>query len=85
LAFSIFALRKSQQNKKTHLFTAIDCSAKFVVYELFNQAATKSAKKLLETVIAAVPYRIHTVLSNNGIQRIGAATDTFGGLPFDCV
>ena len=58
---------------KLHLFVAIDRTSKFVVAKLFDKATTENAKIFLEYLISIVPYRIHTVLTDNGIQ--------FGDLP----
>ena len=53
---------------KLHLFVAIDRTSKFVIAKLYKRATTESARSFLETLIAAVPYRIHTALTDNGIQ-----------------
>ena len=76
---------------KLHLFVAIDRTSKFVMTKLFDKATMKSAKEFLEALVKAVPYHIHTILTDNGIQfadlpknRTGA-TATFRGHPFDRV
>jgi len=57
------------EESKLYLFVAIDRTSKFVVAKLFDRATTESAKTFLETVISTVPYhRIHTILTDNGIQ-----------------
>lgn len=53
---------------KLHLFVAIDRTSKFAFVQLHERADTKTAKAFLEALIAAVPYHIHTVLTDNGIQ-----------------
>lgn len=53
---------------KLHLFVAIDRTSKFVMAQLFSQATMESAQSFLERLIKAVPYKIHTVLTDNGIQ-----------------
>ena len=53
---------------KLYLFVAIDRTSKFVIARLAHTADRQSATAFLETVIKAVPYRIHTVLTDNGIQ-----------------
>lgn len=76
---------------KLYLFVAIDRVSKFVVAKLFDRATTEAAKSFLESVIAAVPYRIHTILTDNGIQfadlpkNRNGATAMFRGHPFDRV
>ena len=53
---------------KLHLFVAIDRTSKFVFVELHEKATTRIAADFLRAVIQAVPYKIHTVLTDNGIQ-----------------
>jgi transposase InsO family protein len=53
---------------KLHLFVAIDRTSKFAVTRLFGKANRKTAWEFLEEVLAAVPYKIHTILTDNGIQ-----------------
>src|SRR5271155_5890626 len=53
---------------KLHLFVAIDRTAKFAFVELHEKADRPTAVHFLEALIAAVPYRLHTVLTDNGIQ-----------------
>jgi hypothetical protein len=52
---------------KLYLFVAIDRTSKFALVKLHEKATTKSSA-FLRRVIAAVPYKIHTVLTDNGIQ-----------------
>src|SRR4029453_9666430 len=53
---------------KLHLFVAIDRTSKFAFVELHEKARTKIPPDFLPHLIAAVPYKIHTVLTDNGIQ-----------------
>ena len=53
---------------KLHLFVAIDRTSKFAFVELHEKAPTRVAADFLRRLIQAVPYRIHTVLTDNGIQ-----------------
>ena len=53
---------------KLHLFVAIDRTSKFAFVELHERATPRVAANFLTALIAAVPYRIHTVLTDNGIQ-----------------
>src|SRR4029453_17808510 len=46
----------------------IDRTSKFAFVELHEKAMTKIAADFLRHLIAAVPYKIHTVLTDNGIQ-----------------
>jgi transposase InsO family protein len=53
---------------KLFLFVAIDRTSKFAFVQLAQSANRVTASAFLEALIAAVPYRIHTVLTDNGIQ-----------------
>src|SRR6201987_768076 len=53
---------------KLYLFVAIDRTSKFAVVELVEKADMQAAAAFLEALVEAVPYRIHTVLTDNGIQ-----------------
>src|SRR4029077_6382433 len=53
---------------KLYLFVAIDRTSKFAFAQLHPTANVKTAANFLAALIKAVPYRIHTVLTDNGIQ-----------------
>jgi transposase InsO family protein len=53
---------------KLYLFVAIDRTSKFALAQLVESATRVTASAFLEALVAAVPYRIHTVLTDNGIQ-----------------
>jgi transposase InsO family protein len=53
---------------KLYLFVAIDRTSKFAFCQLVEKASRVTASAFLEALIAAVPYKIHTVLTDNGIQ-----------------
>ncbi len=53
---------------KLHLFVAIDRTSKFAFAQLLEKANRVTASAFLEALIEAVPYAIHTVLTDNGIQ-----------------
>ena len=53
---------------KLYLFVAIDRTSKFVVVELAEKADMRAAAAFLEALVEADMYRIHTVLTDNGIQ-----------------
>ena len=53
---------------KIDMFVAIDRTSKFAVVELYKKATITVAREFLLRLIAAVPYKIHTVLTDNGIQ-----------------
>lgn len=53
---------------KLYLFVAIDRTSKFAYVELHQRATKMIAAEFLRQLIAAVPYVIHIVLTDNGIQ-----------------
>ena len=53
---------------KLYLFVAIDRTSKFVYVELHQKAGKMAAADFLGNLIAAVPYTVHIVLTDNGIQ-----------------
>jgi transposase InsO family protein len=53
---------------KLRLFVAVDRTSKFVFAQLHEVANVRTAAAFLEAVIAAAPYKIHTVLTDNGVQ-----------------
>lgn len=53
---------------KLYLFVAIDRTSKFAVTQLVEKADRRTAWEFLEHLLEAVPYRIHTILTDNGIQ-----------------
>jgi transposase InsO family protein len=53
---------------KLRLFVAIDRTSKFAFVELHQEAGKMIAAQFLRNLVAAVPYAIHTVLTDNGIQ-----------------
>ena len=53
---------------KLYLFVAIDRTSKFAVAQMVEKANRKTAWEFLEHLLEAVPYHIHTILTDNGIQ-----------------
>ncbi|MBB4610764.1 IS30 family transposase [Sphingomonas yabuuchiae] len=53
---------------KLYLFVGIDRTSKFAVTQLVDKADRRTAWEFLEHLLKAVPYRIHTILTDNGIQ-----------------
>jgi transposase InsO family protein len=54
------------QEGRLYLFVAIDRTSKFAFAELHAKATRRVAGDFLRHLIAAVPYRVHTVLTDNG-------------------
>lgn len=53
---------------KLYLFVAIDRTSKFAYVELHERATKMIAAEFLCHLIQALPYQIHTILTDNGIQ-----------------
>ena len=74
---------------RLYLFVAIDRTSKFAFAELHQRATTRVAADFLGALTKAVPYKIHTVLSDNGIQfadlpkNRSKPTAMWRGHPFD--
>ncbi len=61
---------------KLCLFVAIDRTSKFTFVRLVQKAGKMASAQFLRDLIAAVPYRIHTVLTANGVQFANRSIDT---------
>jgi len=74
---------------KLHMFVAIDRTSKFAFVELHEKATTAVSREFLLRLIDAVPYKIHTVLTDNGVQfadlpkNRSGPTALWRGHPFD--
>ena len=66
--FHIDVAEVRTEQGKLHMFVAIDRTSKFAFVELHEKATTAVSRDFLLRLIAAVPYKIHTVLTDNGIQ-----------------
>jgi transposase-like protein len=53
---------------KLYLFVGIDRTSKFAFAQLVEKANRVTASAFLVALIRATPYKIHTVLTDNGIQ-----------------
>lgn len=53
---------------KLYLYVAIDRTSKFAYAELHKNQTKTIAASFLENLISAAPYKIHKVLTDNGIQ-----------------
>jgi transposase InsO family protein len=62
---------------KLYLFVAIDRTSKFAFAELHQRMTRPVAAEFLRHLLAAVPYRIHTILTDNGIQFANRESDRY--------
>ena len=58
-----------------YLFIAIDRTSKFAFAELYEKAGKMNAAKFQRHLIEVVPYAVHTILTDNGIQFADRKTD----------
>jgi len=66
--FHIDIAEVQTEQGKRYLFVAIDRTSKFAFVQLVDKANRVTASAFLTTLVKAVPYKIHTVLTDNGIQ-----------------
>src|SRR5215213_8564062 len=72
---------------KVHMFLAIDRVSKFAYVELHATAEMVTGAAFMRGVVAAFPYRIHTVLTDNGVAFTRCAASKWDRMvhPFDRV
>jgi transposase-like protein len=74
---------------KLYLYAGIDRTSKFAFTQLVDKANTVTARAFLDPLVAAVPYRIEILLTDNGIQFADLSKNRSGptamwrGHPFD--
>src|ERR1041384_1137253 len=56
------------EESKLYLFVAVDRTSKFAFVALHEKADRPTAAGFLQNLVAALPYRINTVLTDNGLQ-----------------
>ena len=62
---------------KLYLFVAIDRTSKFVYTELHPRAGKMQAAQFLRHLKETIPYQIHTILTDNGIQFTNRKQDKY--------
>lgn len=62
---------------KLQLFVAIDRTCKFAYAELHTDKEKVTAAQFLRHLIEAIPYKIHTILTDNGIQFTNRKQDKY--------
>lgn len=66
--FHIAMAEVRTEQGKLYMFVAIERTSKFAFIELHENSKTATSRDFLLRLIEAVPYKIHTVLTDNGIQ-----------------
>ena len=64
---------------KLYMFVAIDRTSKFAFVRLVEKAGKMAAAQFLRDLIEALPYRVHTILTDNGIQFTNRSCDKHAG------
>ncbi|WP_447895010.1 IS481 family transposase [Vreelandella sp. GE22] len=71
---------------KAYLFVAVDRTSKFVHAQLYQKMTRQVAADFLEATLQALPYRAHTVLTDNGVQFARkAGTEAYKPHIFDVI
>jgi transposase InsO family protein len=73
--FHIDIAEVQTEQGRLYLFVAIDRTSKFAFTQLHPRATTRIAGDFLRALVKPVPYKVHTVLTDNGIHF----TDPKGG------
>src|SRR5436309_10405331 len=76
--FHIAIAEVRTEQGKLYLFVAIDRTSKLAFARLETKADGHTASNFLGALIEAVPYQIHTVLTDNGIQFCHAPRNRSG-------
>ena len=53
---------------KLHMFVGIDRTSKFAFVELHPEATRRIAAEFLGRLIKAIPYKVHTILTDNVLR-----------------
>lgn len=75
--FHIDSAEVPTEEGKLYLFVAIDRTSKFVYVELLEKYGQPEAAQFLRNLIQKIPYKIHTILTDNGIQFTNRAVDQY--------
>jgi IS30 family transposase len=72
------------ESGQQHLFVAIDRATKFTYVAFFDSATKRNGAEFLRQTVQAFPYKIHTILTDNGVAFTeqplyrNGATNRFG-------
>ncbi len=73
--FHIDIAEVSSEEGKLYLFVAIDRTSKFAYVELLEKYGKAEAAQFLRNLVEVVPYKIHTILTDNGVQFTNRKVD----------
>ena len=72
----------TEGQRKLYLFVGIDRTSKFAVTQLVDKADRRTAWEFLEHLLKAVPYRIHTILTDTDRDGLIRGINPKGGIQF---
>ena len=75
--FHIDIAEVSTEQGKLRLFVGIDRTSKFAFVRLVESAGKMEAVQFLRELIEVVPYRIHTMLTDNSVQFTNRKQDVW--------
>lgn len=82
--FHIDIAEVQTEEGRLYLFVAIHRTSKFAYAELHRRATRLIARDFLSSLVEVVPYAIHTILPDNGIQfAVRKGTEGNWSIPFD--
>ena len=65
---------------KLYLFVGIDRTSKFAVTQLVDKADRKTAWEFLQHMLEAVPYQVHTILTERAIDGAAGSSPMASGI-----
>jgi transposase InsO family protein len=68
--FHIDIAELRHEGGKAFLYVAVDRTSKLVFARIYRKATKLAAAGFLKALVKTVPYRIHTVLTDNGVQFV---------------
>ena len=69
---------------KLYLFVGIDRTSKFAVTQLVATAERKTAWAFLQYRLEAVPYQVHTILTDNAFSSLSSRATGTRSIPGRC-
>ena len=77
--FHIDIAELRHEGGKAYLFVAVDRTSKLVFARIYRKATKLVASGFLKALIKTVPYKVHTILTDNGVQFVQPDKRTDGG------
>lgn len=68
--FNIDIAELRYEDGQAFLYVAVDRTSKLVFARIYRKATKLAAAGFLKSLVRTVPYKIHTVLTDNGVQFV---------------